>query len=206
MTASMLKHLLPEYAAPTVQAHPFFQTPPPEPQVEPVTGREKSLFEKGYAQGFDAGSAFARQEAAVALDAAEAAASERLRQERAQWVAGEGVRLSAGFDAGLDALENRIADAVAHALSPFLEDEIRSACLRGLRERLTALWSDEEGPKLVISGPRDLLDAIRHLAAETARPVAFVENKTADIRVTAGDTVIETNLAGWVATIRDAVK
>ena len=108
--------------------------------------------------------------------------------------------------AGLGALEAQIADAAARVLAPFLDAQLCRQAVAGLRAELEVLLAKDAGLSVSISGPEDLLEALRKDLAGKAGAVTYVAGNGCDVRISADQTLLETRLAAWKASIEEAVR
>ncbi len=122
---------------------------------------------------------------------------------RQQWAAEAAQQLSDGMTAAYAAMEERICDALGRLLVPFLSEAVRTRALAELTTLLTRLTKDAAAPTLRISGPPALLDVLRDRLPGAA--IAFQPNEEVDVRVTADDTVIETQLRAWTTHLTAAL-
>ena len=152
--------------------------------------------------------AFARGEAAARIIAdaehdrklAEAIARAEAQHaaERALWTGEQADALAARLSAAVQALEARIADMVGRVLTPFLTAELRSRSVEALAESIGALLSGGNHPALCISGPDDLLSALRERLGVGPVAVDWQPNGQVEVTVTAEDSVIETEIQSWI--------
>ncbi|MFC5069772.1 hypothetical protein [Flaviflagellibacter deserti] len=125
--------------------------------------------------------------------------TEKLEAERKAWVEEQATILSSTLVAAIDGLETRIADTAAKVLKPFLAERSREKALAELTDCVVRILADPAHPVLAISGPQDLLDSLSTALGTDAGSVAFEPNASADIRVIAGETILETRIQEWVA-------
>jgi hypothetical protein len=87
---------------------------------------------------------------------------------------------------------------VANILRPFLSQLVIARVTESLVENLEVLFASRTRALFEVSGPQDMLDALREKF--TARDVAFEfkPNDSIDIRVCVDDTIIETQLGAWM--------
>ncbi|MFG1397343.1 hypothetical protein [Roseixanthobacter pseudopolyaromaticivorans] len=156
--------------------------------------------------------ALARREGSAALAAANEAAAQtriqdraefdaRLAGARADWARDEGEVLARQIHEAIGVLERSIGDTVAHVLTPFLEPEIRAKAVTDLCALVRTRFAGGPGAAVRISGPKDLLEAMRTGLGEMPG-LAFEEEDGPEIRVVAGDTLMETQLAAWSERLR----
>jgi hypothetical protein len=162
--------------------------------------------EAAHASGFEDGKAALRAELERKLEAQRVANDARLASERQAWVSAEAGKLAERLTVGLTELEGRIADTLARILQPFLGAELRRRAIGELRAELEALLRKHPGIECIVSGPEDLLDELRrHLAGKTLT-VTYRIAEGVDLRVEAGQTVLETRLGVWLARMQEALQ
>jgi hypothetical protein len=93
-------------------------------------------------------------------------------------------------------LETRVADALASLLEPFLVRAVQLETIARLRTALGSLLASREEAVVAVSGPADLLDALRPAFAD--RPgLTFTASEAPDVTVVAGEAQIRSRLADW---------
>ena len=75
-----------------------------------------------------------------------------------------------------------------------------------LAENLSALRAREKSADIAVSGAVDLLQALRARLEGKVGNVTYHRSDVCDLRVTVGQTVLETRLGAWMARIEEAVK
>jgi hypothetical protein len=121
----------------------------------------------------------------------------RIAAARGTWVAEEGQRLGAAVATGLEQLQAEIAGSVARILKPFLAGEVREQVLASLSETMTGLVSSTSA-LLKVSGPEDLLDALRERFGPTEASVVYEVAAGIEVSVVADHTVVESRLQAWI--------
>lgn len=160
--------------------------------------------EEAHAKGLEEGKAAVKAEFSAKLEHHRSLMEQRLVEERQAWVAGEAEQTIARLEAGLRDMETQIADAVARILKPFLAAEVHRQAVTEIAALVRSLVSSREGMKLEISGPGDLLDALRDRLNGTATGITFVPGQGIELRVVADNTVLETCIGAWMARIEEA--
>lgn len=155
--------------------------------------------------GFEAGKAVASAALEARLEEQRAAAERQRAAERQTWASEEGQKLAQRLAAGLAELEAHIADAAARALEPVLRAELRRQAIEELRADLELLLADAS-IAVTVAGPQDLLQALEAALAAGGRTVVFQPNDKADLRITAGQAILETRLGAWAARIEEAMR
>lgn len=161
-------------------------------------------------EAFARGSAEARAAARSEYEAEMARRGEefarQLATDRQAWAAETAEKLAGQLTAGLRTIEESIANSLAHVLEPFLTAELRRQAIDELVLIMRGLMSQEDGISLEVSGPDDLLAALRERLAGDGLKVRFAAAQGSDVRVHADQTIIETLLGIWVAKIKEAVR
>lgn len=161
--------------------------------------------EAARASGYESGKAAANAALEAKLEQHRAAAARQLEAERQTWANEEAQKLAQRLVAGLAELETSIADAAARALEPVLIAELRRQAIDDLRADLELLTSDA-GTAITVRGPQDLLQALQAALAGSGRTVTYLPNGEPDLRIAAGQAILETRLEAWAAKIEEAVR
>jgi len=169
------------------------------PLFLPKTPREPppdldAIFESGR----KAGLAEARAEAEMQSASLQREATATLEEARQSWADEVAGRLSAEIPRAIQALGESLSDATGRLLRPFLEGELHDAACRALIDQIRPLLAGEDGMLIRVSGPAILLDTLRQVFP-TGCAVEFTENQAIDVTILAGETMIETRIAAWVA-------
>lgn len=130
----------------------------------------------------------------------------QLAVERLTWVSREADKLAEQITEGLGALETRVADILAELLRPLLIDAARRRALGDLLQAIDTVLIKDQGVTLEISGPEDLKEVLREKLAGRNLTAHFNPGEAPEVRVIAGHTVLETQLAGWVAKIEEILR
>lgn len=177
---------LPADGAPVAPAEPE----PAGPDIEAIT-REAE------ARGRAAGEAAAREIAARDAAEAERRFAEHLAAARAEWAEQQAERMAGALTAGVAELEARLSAAMVPILLPFLRVEVARQALDELAALMGPMLAREDRPVLKISGPADLLERLKARLGDPPACV-FEVSELADVRVIAGETVLETQIRAWV--------
>jgi hypothetical protein len=130
----------------------------------------------------------------------------QLAVERLTWVSREAEKLTEQLAEGMSALETRIADILADLLKPFLIDAARRRAIGDMLQAIDTVLLKDQGVKLEISGPEDLQEVLREKLSGRNMSVEFVPGDGPEVRIIAGHTVLETQLAGWVAKVEEILR
>ncbi len=167
------------------------------PTVEAGGGDSEQL-EEAYARGIEEGKAAAEAEAETRLAEQKAELEQSLAAAREAWCREEGERLVAQLAAAMDQLEERIATAAEQVLRPLLSLAVRDRAVADLRTTLHEMISSNPEIVLEISGPEDLLEAVRASLSGSVAAVSYVTTEGLDVQIKAGGAVIETRIAAWL--------
>ncbi len=162
--------------------------------------------DEAFARGVEAGRVAAREEADAKLSGQQVLFAKRLELERQKWAIGTGDKLANKLTKGLRDLEARIADSAARVLRPFVEAELHRQSIAELRSSLGALVATEAGVNLHISGPADVLDVLRTQLKDKNPPAVFEVTEEPDVRIVAGQAVLETHLKDWMGKVEEAMR
>ncbi|OAS27424.1 hypothetical protein [Methylobacterium platani] len=177
----------------------------PPAQKRETPEERAALIAEAEARGRLQGLAEARQEAETArLQAAEAAEA-RLAEARRHWSEAEAAALADGFSAALRALDAALSDRIARLLVPVLTDALRRRAVAELSGALARLLAEPQAANVRVSGPEDLLAALAARLGPLAAAVSFTPAETAEVQVSADQTVIDTQLGAWTRLIAAAV-
>jgi hypothetical protein len=167
------------------------------PVCEPADDVARQL-EKAFARGADEARLAADAEHEQQLAQALARAETQHAAERARWASEQADELAARLISAVETLEARIADAVGRVLAPFVTAELRSKSVEALVDAIGALLSSGSNPALRVSGPADLLSALRERLGAVTVSIEWQPNEQVDVTISADDSVIETGIQGWL--------
>lgn len=193
--ASAFAQFLPSFAAPIVAGS---EAPFP---VKPL-GRADT--EKRLAERIAEAEAKGRREAAdaVRIEMETAHAQDRaafeaqLAEIRQQVLDANAQALLTKLDEAVAQLETSIATQAARVLGMFLDRALQQRALDELSEIVAAIALDGASARIRISGPGPLIEALKRLQKLPAS-VDLTVDARADVIVTIGETIIETQLAAW---------
>jgi hypothetical protein len=154
--------------------------------------------EEAYARGIEEGKRSAEADAVVLLEEQKAALDQSLAAAREGWCNEEGPRLADQIGTAIRAMEDRIAESAERVLRPFLAQAVRDQAIGHLRAIVQDLVATNASIALEISGPEDLLNAIRTSLPSSLANAAYVVNEASDVQVKAGPSVIETRISAWL--------
>lgn len=179
-------------AVPAAAPAPIGAPAAPEPPKVDL----EALAREAEARGREAGLAEAREIAAREMAEAERRFEERLVATRTEWVTQEAARLEGALTEALSEMEGRLSAAIVPILLPFLRGTVGRQALDELEGLMGPLLAREDRPVLKISGPADLLERLKARLGDPPACV-FEASDTTDVRVVAGETVLETQIRAW---------
>jgi hypothetical protein len=130
----------------------------------------------------------------------------RLAEQKQQWVEETAAAIAAQIDGGLAEIEASVSGHVARVLARFLESAVEQRALSELAGLLGAAMVEGTVARIRIAGPETLLASLRQQPAARAAAIEYsVAADKAEVSVTIGDTILETQLAAWGERIVAAV-
>jgi hypothetical protein len=182
--------------------HPqFHRQPEPQSQAPKADTPSVNLLDDAYRRGHAAG--LAEGETRLAEERVRSAI--RLGEERSKWSDQQAVAIVNGVTAACREIETNIASSVARILLPFLADAVRDKAIEALVEQIAALTSNSSEPAFRVTGPSDLIDLVKvQLDAANRSGIEYQAADTAEVRVVADQTTIETQISTWVDRLKEA--
>jgi hypothetical protein len=175
-----------------------------QPGASKVDG-PASRVEEAYSRGFEQGRAAAEAACNEEIERRRIQFEQQLAAARHEWAAETGAKLSEQLIAGLGSVEEKIANTAASLLKPVLIAEFHRQAIAELLEVLREMVSKGQGITFNVSGPEDLLKVLSERLAGEDAAVTFSPGDGCDVRVAAGQTILETRLSVWVAKIEEAI-
>jgi flagellar biosynthesis/type III secretory pathway protein FliH len=157
------------------------------------------LIEEAHAKGIAEGRKAAEEQAAAQLEQQQAESQQALAAAREAWTAEAGPRISEQIVSAISQMEQRIADAAERVLRPLMVDAVRAEAIRQLRAILQDLIRSSPDLALQVTGPEDLLDAVRAGIPDSVKTVSYVVSTTTDVQIKAGSSLVETSIGTWLA-------
>ena len=154
--------------------------------------------DEAYVRGVEDGKAAVEAEIAARLEEQKATFERDLVVARQSSCLEQGARIADQIQAAIGELEGRITDSTERVLRPFLDQAIRVQAIVELRATLQELVGKTPGITLEISGPEDLLAAVRASLPASSATVSYIANEACDVQVKAGASILETRIAAWL--------
>ena len=165
-----------------------------------------AMIEEAHAQGFESGKAAAEASIAGRLEEREEHFRNELAAARDAWAQQESGQIAERLVKGLEEIEARLAETTARILRPFLGAELQRRAIDDLVESLSVLRAQEQDATINVFGAGDLLEALRVQLEGRFGNVAYQPGEPSDVRVTFGQTVLETRIGAWMARIEEATR
>lgn len=187
---------LPDFGAPAL---------PMAPRPDPI----EDLRRLAYDQGFAAGGAAEAETAARALADAKIEAAEALAAARIDWAETLAGRLEIALQECFARIETVLSAHVAAILAPFVEEAMTERMLDAFAEavRQATGKAGSEGEPAIryeISGPANLLEALRARLSGADLAFAFLVADQPDVSAIIDETRLATNIAAWLHPFRAA--
>ena len=169
------------------------------------TGAAAKL-EESYSRGLLNGRAMAQTQFNARLAEESAKFAAQVKAEREKWAAETGEALANRLAEAMAGLEARVADTTARILKPFLKVELHRQAIAELQVSLDVLVSTDPGVSIHITGPEDVVEALRAQLAGKAQTVTCVASDDIDVKIVVGPATIETCLKGWMDKLEEATQ
>jgi hypothetical protein len=159
-----------------------------------------------HARGLEEGRAAADADWQAKRDEQRAVHDKQLALERITWASREADKLAEQLSIGLRTLENTIGDTVAELLKPFLIGAVQQRAIAELMQAIETVLHKDEGVALEISGPEDIVQLLREKLSGKNIALSFVPGDGPEVRIVAGQTVMESQLQSWVSKIEESLR
>jgi hypothetical protein len=130
-------------------------------------------------------------------------------REKEETLAAAGKEAAGRMLASLDEMEERIAAltgaAVARILGSIVSDDIRKHSIEELARTIRQAAADDEAIRIRVKGPHILFAALAENLGDWAVHLEHVESAGTDITVDINETVFETRLGEWSASLMEAL-
>jgi hypothetical protein len=160
-----------------------------------------SKIDEGYRRGKEEGFASARDLFESQLDEVRRQHDQAIESARAQWAQETADKLATQISAAFQTMETQIAESIVRVLRPVILAAVRDDAIRSLATCLAKLRSGGGGRLISIAGPQALLQELQKRLPESDSSLEFLPGQMADIRVTADQTVIDTQIQSWVSAL-----
>ncbi|WP_192252549.1 hypothetical protein [Mesorhizobium silamurunense] len=147
------------------------------------------------------------------LAAAHAAALEAERQANDDaakaFLESFGGDLGAAVETRIDAMEARVAElagvTIARIIGGIVSDDLQKRSLDALARTINAAIADSEAVRIGVRGPLSLFEPLKAALGDRAANLDFTEAAGFDLTVTIDETVFETRIAEWSASLSEVL-
>ncbi|MDX8530394.1 hypothetical protein RFM41_01420 [Mesorhizobium sp. VK25A] len=109
----------------------------------------------------------------------------------------------------IEAMERRVAElagaTVARIVSGLLSDDLQERSLAALSQTISAAVADGEAVRIGVRGPLSLFEPLKAALGTRAANLDFTEAPGFDLTVTIDETVFETRIAEWSASLSEVL-
>ncbi|RWF15243.1 MAG: hypothetical protein EOS44_34410, partial [Mesorhizobium sp.] len=117
--------------------------------------------------------------------------------------------LGAAVATRIDAMEQRVAElagaTVARIIGGLLSDDLQERSLQALSRAIAAAVADNEAVRIGIRGPLSLFEPLKAALGSRAANLDFTEAPGFDLTVSIDETVFETRIAEWSASLSEVL-
>jgi hypothetical protein len=177
----------------------------PEPQ-QPVVDRHAEFIKSVEARVRAEEREIARKEFEDAIAAEKVRHLEDMNDQRTIWVEQQALQMSAQIATAVERIEANLSERIANILRPFVSEAFRQQTLAEFKDVLTTLLSGRDASFLKISGPDDLLSAMKSHLGHYESSIEFFSSEHVEIRVATQDTLVQTQLNSWSVRLAQALE
>jgi hypothetical protein len=117
--------------------------------------------------------------------------------------------LGAAVATRIEAMEQRVAElagaTVARIVGGLLSDDLQQRSLQALSRTIGAAVADSEAVRIGVRGPLSLFEPLKAALGSRAANLDFTEAPGFDLTVTIDETVFETRIAEWSASLSEVL-
>jgi len=172
----------------------------PEPETAPAQNtidRQAELIQAVEARVRAEEREAARERLEQALKGEQDRYREELAVQREIWVEQEAQQLSMQIATAIGNLEAVLSERIARILASVIPEALRQSAITEFTEILGVMLSGEAGALLKVSGPSDVLAAIKAGLGAHDGAVEFSPSDAVEVTLIAGDTIVQTQVGAW---------
>ncbi|WP_292333909.1 hypothetical protein [Mesorhizobium sp.] len=117
--------------------------------------------------------------------------------------------LGAAVATRIDAMEARVAEltaaTVARIIGGVVSDDLQERSIEALARTVSAAIADSEAVRIGVRGPLSLFEPLKASLGDRAANLDFTEAAGFDLTVTIDETVFETRIAEWSASLSEVL-
>ncbi|TIS58399.1 MAG: hypothetical protein E5W93_12220 [Mesorhizobium sp.] len=207
MASGALFDLLPDFGsrAPRASQAPAAPDIERKPEVSPPQADIGALIAEAVA---DAEAALEARLAATHEAALEA--ERRANDDAAKaFLESFGGDLGAAVKTRIDAMETRVAElagaTIARIIGGIVSDDLQKRSLDALSSTISAAVADSEAVRIGVRGPLSLFEPLKAALGDRAANLDFTEVSGFDLTVIIDETVFETRIAEWSASLSEVL-
>ncbi|CDX54862.1 conserved hypothetical protein [Mesorhizobium plurifarium] len=208
MASAALFDLLPDFGSRTSAAS---QVPKDHGDVQHMPAAPAPQADIGALIAEAVADAEAALEARLALSHQAALDAERQASDDAAkaFLESFGGDLGAAVATRIEAMERRVAElagaTVARIVGGLLSDDLQQRSLQALSHAIVTAVADSEAVRIGIRGPLSLFEPLKAALGSRAANLDFTEAPGFDLTVTIDETVFETRIAEWSASLSEVL-
>lgn len=168
--------------------------------------RQAELIQAAVAKARAEEQAAAQRRLAEALEEERKRHAEDLATQREIWAQQEALQLSAQIVEAVGNLEAFLSEKVARILAAVIPEALKQNAIAEFTEILRTILSGEITPLLKVTGPEDILTAIKTGMALREGLIEFVPTDDVEVTLIAGDTLVQTQFNGWAERLQASMK
>ena len=174
--------------------------------VDDEEERPEAIEARGYRRGFAEGEAQTAERYAALLRERETEFEARLGEERVRLTEALAERTTRLIQDEIHRCESVIGEQVAMLLMPLLETQLVEQSLNEIRDLVRRLLIETPDAHLKISGPADLIEAMRTALGENGLHASVQETRDLEIRVEVDQVVVESRVRKWIERLREVMQ
>ncbi|MCG7392044.1 hypothetical protein MHY87_03900 [Microvirga sp. ACRRW] len=181
-------------------------TEPESAPVQPTVDHQAELIRSVETRARNEEREKARRQLDEVLNAEREKHREELAVQRELWVEQEAQQLSSQMIAALGNLEAILSEKAARILVSVIPEALQQRAVAEFKAHLGTILSGETETLVKVSGPEDLLSAVKAGMAPREGIIEFIPSHDVELTLVAGDTTIQTQFGAWSERLRDLLK
>ncbi|MXQ11661.1 hypothetical protein [Microvirga makkahensis] len=129
-----------------------------------------------------------------------------LVHQREKWVEQEAQQLSSQISTAMADLESLLSESAARILASVIPEALRQKAIAEFNEAIGTILSGNVSTLLRVTGPKDMLEALKAGVTVGEGVVEFVPGDAAEVTLIAEQTTVQTQLSTWSERLRTFLK
>jgi hypothetical protein len=171
--------------------------PRPRPRAAPSEAEIEARIAEAYERGRREGAAAARAEDGETLEREIAGERQRTMVAQLDFQLNEYAQVAEAVSAGLQEIEQRIAEAVARLVEPLVARATADRIVEALCDNIARLRVGGSPGLIKIRGPERVLAALRERVAYLAVEIEYVADHGVEVSIESDETTIRSQLQPW---------